>query len=113
MEYNKGKLHVSAKNMTILVQNQTRKKFGPFLIVLPKIRPQNFLAPHNFFRSLLCFAAHNEFEKKQKQPTYCRPRPYPMEVKQATERSKQCCQVALIVAKELTRENYAKFSLTG
>jgi hypothetical protein len=33
----------------VLVQNQTTKKFGPFVINLPKIRSQIFSVPRNFF----------------------------------------------------------------
>jgi hypothetical protein len=45
------------KNMPVLEQSQTIKKFGPFLIILPKVRRQIFPAPYNFSRPLLSVEA--------------------------------------------------------
>jgi hypothetical protein len=49
--YINGTLQFSAKNMTVLLQNQTTNKFGPFsvlfLINLTKVRPQSFPDPYN------------------------------------------------------------------
>jgi hypothetical protein len=41
--------------MTVLVQKQTAKKFGPFWINLPKVRPQNFPDPTHFVSATFVF----------------------------------------------------------
>jgi hypothetical protein len=51
LSYINDNLQFCAENIAVLVQNQTKKKFspffGPFLINLPKIRPQMFQVPNN------------------------------------------------------------------
>jgi hypothetical protein len=58
-----GKLQFSAKDMNVLMQNQTTKKFGPFsapfLINLPKVRAQTLPAPSNFFSAPFVFYGRN------------------------------------------------------
>jgi hypothetical protein len=54
IEYINGKLQFYAKNMTALVQNQTKKIsfFGPFRINLPKIRSTQAFSALFVFRAL-------------------------------------------------------------
>jgi hypothetical protein len=52
---------ISAKTITVLVQNRITTKFGPFSVLffinMLKIWPQIFPALHNFCRLILWFAA--------------------------------------------------------